>query len=111
MLSPSTGFRLQAALQGVGPELHVVPVFGYSTKAQTQLGLRFVLSLAQAAQEARGLTSALFPGAVCLIPSVVPASVSTLTGLVHLVSVLGSWSLATTLPVDVNHPESQEVFG
>ena len=33
------------------------------------------------------------------------------TGLVHLVSVLGSWSLAATLPVDVNHPESQEVFG
>ena len=32
-------------------------------------------------------------------------------GLVHLVSVLGSWSLAATLPADVNHPESQEVFG
>ena len=30
---------------------------------------------------------------------------------VCLVSVLGSWSLAATLPVDVNHPESQEVFG
>ena len=24
---------------------------------------------------------------------------------------LGSWSLAVTLPIDVNHPESQEVFG
>ena len=31
--------------------------------------------------------------------------------LVHLVSVLGSWSLAVTLEADVNHPESQEVFG
>ena len=29
----------------------------------------------------------------------------------HLVSVLGSWSLAATLQADVNHPESQEVFG
>ena len=50
------------------------------------------------------------PGAVCLIPSSVPASVSARTGLVSLVSVLGSWPLAATLPVDVNHPESQEVF-
>ena len=30
---------------------------------------------------------------------------------VRLVSVLQSWSLATTLPADVNCPESQEVFG
>ena len=65
----------------------------------------------RAAQAARSLTSAFCPGAVCLIPSMVPASVSTCTGWVHLVSVLGSWSLATTLWVDVNHPESQEVFG
>ena len=32
-------------------------------------------------------------------------------GCVHLVSVLGSWPLAATLPADVDHPESQEVFG
>ena len=32
-------------------------------------------------------------------------------GWVHLVSFLGSWSLAATLPADVNHPKSQEVFG
>ena len=32
-------------------------------------------------------------------------------GRVRLVSLLGSWSLAETLPADVNHPESQEVFG
>ena len=38
VLSPSTLLRLQAALQGVGPELHSVPVFRYSTKAQTRLG-------------------------------------------------------------------------
>ena len=29
----------------------------------------------------------------------------------RLVSVLGSWSLAAALLADVNHPESQEVFG
>ena len=32
-------------------------------------------------------------------------------GRVRLVSVLRSWPLATTLPADVGHPESQEVFG
>ena len=30
---------------------------------------------------------------------------------VRLVSILGSWPLAATLLADVNHPESQEVFG
>ena len=30
---------------------------------------------------------------------------------VCLVCVLGGWPLAVTLPRDVNHPESQEVFG
>ena len=50
-------------------------------------------------------------GAVRRIPSAVPASVSALAGWVRLVTVLGSWSLAATLPADVDHPESQEVFG
>ena len=95
----------------MGPELHAVPVFGYSTKAQTQLGLRFVPSPVGAAQAARSLMGALSPGVVRLIPSMVPASVSVLDGRVCLVSVLGSWSLAVTVPADVNHPESQEVFG
>ena len=52
----------------------------------------------------------LSPGAVHLIPSAVPASVSMCTVWVHLVSVLGSWSLAAALPADVHHPVSQEVF-
>ena len=73
--------------------------------------LSFVPSPAGAAQTARSLTSALSPGVVFLIPSAVPASVSGRAGLVRLVSLLWSWSLAATLPVDVNHPESQEVFG
>ena len=89
----------------------MVPVFRYSTKAQTWLGLRFVSSPAQAAQAARSLMSALSPGAGRLLPSAVPASVSMPIGQVHLVSVLGSWTLAATLLVDVDHPESQDVFG
>ena len=47
----------------------------------------------------------------CTLPSAGPASVSPRTSWVCLVSVLGSWSLPATLPGDVNHSESQEVFG
>ena len=88
-----------------------IQVFRYSTKAQTRLGLRFVPSPVGAAQAARSLTSALSLGAGRLLPSAVPASVSMCAGRVHLVSVLGSWTLAATLPADVDHPESQKVFG
>ena len=63
-----------------------------------------------AAQAARSLRSALSLGVVHLIPSAVPASVSVRTGQVHLVSVLGSLSLASALLADVSHPESQEVL-
>ena len=111
VLSPSTLLRLQAALQGAGPELRAVPVFGYSTNARTRLGLRSVPSSVRAAQAARSLMSAHSLGAVRLLPSAVPASVSVHDGRVRLVSVLGSWTLAVTVPVDVDHPESQEVFG
>ena len=44
VLSTSTLLSLQAALQGVGPELRAVSVFGNSTKVRTQMGLRFVPS-------------------------------------------------------------------
>ena len=92
VLSPSTLLRLPAVLYGVGPALLAVPVFGYSTKARTRLGLCFVPSPAGAAQAARNLRGALSPRAVCLLPSPVPASVSARTSRVRLVSVLGSWS-------------------
>ena len=75
VLSPSTLLRLPAVLYGAGPALCVVPVFGYSTKAQTRLRLRFVPSPARAAQAARSLKGALSPGAVRLLPSVAPDSV------------------------------------
>ena len=44
VLSLSTLFRLLAALYGADPALRAVPVFGYYTKAQIRLGLRFVPS-------------------------------------------------------------------
>ena len=50
----------------------------------------FLAFLIRAAQTTRSLTSALSPGAVCLIPSAVPASLFGHAGKVHLVSLLGS---------------------
>ena len=73
VLSPSPLSRLPAALYGVGPVLRAVPVFGYSTKAWTRLGLRFVPFPARAAPAARSLIGALSRGAVHLLPSAVPA--------------------------------------
>ena len=64
-------------------------------------------------QELDGRT---LPGAVRLIPSKVPASVSARARVrwpvrcMQLVSVLRSWPLAATLPADVDHPECEEVF-
>ena len=68
---------------------------------------------ALAAQAARSLTGTLSQGVMLLLPSAVPASVSVHVpvGCMCLVSVPGSWTLAATLLADVNHPESQEVFG
>ena len=102
--SPGSGPCVACTSQAQAAQIQV---FGYSTKAETRLGLRFVPSPVGAAQAARSLTSTLSPSAGRLIPSAVPASVSMCTGRVHLVSVLGSWTLAATLPVDVDRPESQ----
>ena len=65
-------------------------------KARTRLRLRFVPSLAGAAQAARSLTGSLSPGAVRLLPSVAPASVSA-----HAGRVSGSLPIGTRacLPV------------
>ena len=117
VLSLSTLLRLQVALQGWALSCMHFPGLSCSGsgfwvihKAQTWLGLCLVPSLVRAAQATRSLTSALSPDAVHLIPSAVPASVSGHASQVILVSLLGSWFLAATLPVVVNHPESQGVF-
>ena len=85
--------------------------FGLLHKSADSVGPAFCAFPARAAQAARSLMSALSQGAAHLLPSAGPASVSPRTSWVCLVSVLGSWSLPATLPGDVNHPESQEVFG
>ena len=72
VLSPSTLLRLPAALYGVGPALRAVPVFGYSTKARTLLGLRSRSS--SGSQELDGRTHL---QCNAYYPSAVPASVST----------------------------------
>ena len=41
---PLNTSQAPAALQGAGPALHAVPVFGYSTKVRIRLRLRFVPS-------------------------------------------------------------------
>ena len=66
---------------------------------------------AGAAQAARSWTGALSPGAVRLLPSAGLASVSASAHWVRLVSVLGSWSLAATLPVDFDQPVCSFVGG
>ena len=60
----------------------------------------------------QGLDGRPLPGAVRLLPPrSQPQLPCALVGCVRLVCVLGNWPLAATLPVDVDHPESQEVFG
>ena len=56
------------------------------------------------------LTGAVSLGAVCLLPSMVPASVSLRVSRVCAPCSRALVSAATLL-ADVNHPESQEVFG
>ena len=75
VFSPSTLLRLQAALYGAGPAWRAVPVFGSSTKAQPQWGLRFVPSPPSSSgrQELDGRS---LPGCRRLLPSAAPASVS-----------------------------------
>ena len=106
VLSPSALLRLPAALYGAGTALSAVPVFRSSTTARIRLRLRFVPSLASAAQTARGL-GALSPGGTPF-PSAVPVRAA---GWVPAACVCSEeLASSTTLPVDDDHPESQEVF-
>ena len=105
VLSLSTLPRLPAALYGAGPALCAVPVFWYSTKARTRLHLRFVPFPPEQLRQ---------PGACwahsprCGAPS--PLCGPSLSFLQRRSGVC-TLCLAATLPADVDHPESQEVFG
>ena len=89
-----------------GPcKLRLVPVFGFSTKVRTRLRLRFVPSPAEQLRQ---------PGACRAHSPRVPRAFSppgpSLSFPPHQ-SGACALCLAATLPADVDHPESQEVFG
>ena len=107
-------------LSKVGPGLHALPRskplrFRFSgTRQRHRLVWACVLcpSQVRAAQATRCLVGTHFPGAVRLITSPVPVlsflcTVGAPSQVCH-VSLLGSLSLAATLPVDVNRTGSQE---
>ena len=109
-------------LSEVGPGLCALPrskpLRFSDTPQRCRLGWACILCPSQvwAAQVTRCLAGAVFPRlGVRLITSPVPASrfsgwaVRALSQACH-VSLLGSWSLAATLPADVDHPESHEVL-
>ena len=102
LLSPSTLLRLPAALHGAGPALRAVPVFGSSTKAWTRQHLRFVPS----PPEEQELGRRTLPGFGAPSPLHGPSLSFCLCW-----SGACTLSLGATLPADVDHPESQEVFG
>ena len=91
-----------------------VQVLGYSTKAQTWLGLRFVPFPGLSSSGDQVLGKCTLPGwTVCLITSPVPAAPFTGCAVgppsqVSCVSLLGRSSLPVTLLMDVNCPGSQE---
>ena len=105
---PSTLLRLQAALRALS-----CVRFQFSGSPQKRrLSWACVLCLphpsSSGSQEPDELT---LPGYREPYPLRGPSLSFPHAGWVRLVSVLRSWPLAATLPADVNHPESQEVFG
>ena len=104
MLSPSTLLRLPVALYGAGPALSAVAVFGYSTKAQIRVFCAFPGLSGSGSQ---GLGHSL-PG--CGAPF--PSTASARAGWVPAACVCSQELASSRDPpaVDVEHPESQEVF-
>ena len=104
LLSPLLLLRPPAALYGVCPGLRAVPALGCSTKARNKkLRLLFVPSPSggSGSQELDGRT---LPG--CGTPSTLVPSSSPRPRQMGTCALC----LAETLPADVDHPESQEIF-
>ena len=79
-----------------------------------RLGWACVLCLPQPEQLRQpGACRAYSPRVQCALspPLFQPQFLRVPVGCMCLVSILGSWPLAATLLVDIDHPESQEVFG
>ena len=106
-------------LSDAGPGLHALPRsklprfrFSGTPQRQNLVGPAFgARAAARAAQVTRCLARIFIPNwRLRLIPS--PTPVTGFLGVQRAccVSVLGSWSLAATLPAGVDHPESQEVM-
>ena len=125
LLSLSTLLRLPAVLYGVCPALRAVPALGGSTKARNKkLPPAFCAFPSPATQAARSLMGSLSLGAVRLLPSAVPASVSAHASRVCVPSPLRipspsprprlSVPAPCVLPQPSQrmsyHPESQKVF-
>ena len=109
LLSLSTRLRLPAALYGACPALHVVPVFRYSTNSPQKadsVAPAFCAFPGRSSSGSQELDGRTLPG--CGAPS--PLHSPSLSFLPRL-SGACTLSLAATLPADVDHPESQEVFG
>ena len=102
-----------------GPCVECGSSFRVLHKSADSVALAFCAFPGRAAQAARSLTGALSPVRCAFSPvrcafsppRPQPQLPRALVGCLRLVCVLGSWPLAATLPVHVDHPESQEVFG
>ena len=70
VLSPSTLLRLPAAPYGVCPALRAVPVFRFSTKAQTQVGPAFCAFPGPTSSGSQELDARTVPGCGAPSPSV-----------------------------------------
>ena len=109
VLSPSTLLRLPAALQGAGPELHALPRpkalrSRFWVLHKDRLSWACVLCFPRPSSSgSQELDGCAVPRAVRLIPLRSQPQFPS-AGLVGLVSVLGSWTLAATLPANVDRP-------
>ena len=92
---------------GSGPCVACGSSFWVLHKSADSVGLRFVPSLPEQLRQT-GALWAPSPRCMRLLPSAGPASVSWHASRVPAPCVC---SVAATLPADVDHPESQEVFG
>ena len=90
-----------------GPCVACGSSFWVPHKSVDSVGPAFCAFPARAAQAARSLPGTLSPLRRAFSPPR-PQPQFPPVGCLRLVSVLGSWPLAATLPVDVDHPQSQK---